>query len=334
MIGHRMPECTDLIGRIEPKLQQLFLTKQPVLISASTGTGFMEGSVRNTVNRKALNCVNGAFSKRMAEITEANGKANEIYEVEWGQPILPEPVVERLSSGEFDAVTIAHNETSTGVASPIDQITRAIRALPNGDDIIVIIDAVSSLSGAYLPFDEWDLDVMFTSSQKAFALPPGLAFCAVSERAMEKAKTVPSRGFYFDFIDMNKFLQKNQTSATTPVSLLFAADLQLDKMMAEGVMARFQRHTAMRDRTIEWVQSKGFKLFAEPGYESMTVTTAVNNLEISVSALNKFLQTKGMVISNGYGSKLKDKTFRIAHMGELQLADLETLFVAMDEFLA
>lgn len=333
MIGHRMAACTDLIGRVEPKLQQVFMTTQPVLISASSGTGFMEGSVRNCVSHKVLNCVNGAFSKRMAEITEANGKANEIYEVEWGQPILPEPVIERLLSGEFDAITIAHNETSTGVASPIQEITQAIRALPNGDDIIVIIDAVSSLSGAYLPFDEWDLDVMFASSQKAFALPPGLAFCAVSERAMEKAKTVPNRGFYFDFLDMNKFLQKNQTSATTPVSLLFAADVQLDKILAEGVQARFDRHTAMRNQTMEWVQSKGFKLFAEPGYESMTVTTAVNNLEISISALNKFLQPKGMVISNGYGSKLKDKTFRIAHMGELQPADLEELFVAIEQFL-
>lgn len=332
MTGHRMPECTDLIASIEPKLQQVFMTNQPVLIAAATGTGFMEGSVRCTVNRKVLNCVNGAFSQRMAEVTAANGKANEIYEVAWGQPILPEPVAERLASGAFDAVTIAHNETSTGVVSPIEEIAKAIRALPNGNDIIIIVDAVSSLSGAYLPFDAWDLDVLFTSSQKAFALPPGLAFCAVSARAMARAETVPNRGFYFDFLDMNKFLQKQQTSATTPISLLYAADVQLDHILAEGLEARIARHLALRDRTIAYITSKGFELFPAPGYESPTVTTAVNNLEIDIAALNKFLRARGMIISNGYGS-LKGKTFRIAHMGDLQLADMETLFTAIDEFL-
>lgn len=332
MIGHRTAECTDLIGRIQPKLQQVFMTRQRVLIAASTGTGLMEASVRCTVNKKVLNCVNGAFSLRMAEITAGNGKPNEIYEVEWGQPILPEPVAERLASGEFDAVTIAHNETSTGVTSPVGDIAKAIRALPNGDEIIIIVDAVSSLSGAYLPFDEWDLDVLLTSSQKAFALPPGLAFCAVSERGMEKAKTVPHRGYYFDFLDMDKYLQKNQTSATTPISLLYAADKQLDHIVAEGMPQRIARHLAMRDRTMAWVTGRGFKLFSEPGYESPTVTCAHNNLEIDISALNKFLKSRDMTISNGYG-RLKGINFRIAHMGDLQMADLETLFTAMDEFL-
>lgn len=333
MIGHRMPECADLIGSIQPKLQQVFLTKQRVLIAAATGTGFMEGSVRNTVNKKVLNCVNGAFSQRMRQITEANGKANEVLEFEWGQPILPEPIIEKLSSGEFDALTLVHNETSTGVASPIGEIATAVRNLPNGDDIIIIVDAVSSLAGARLPFDEWDLDVLLTSSQKAFALPAGLAFCAVSERAMKKAATVPNRGYYFDFLTLDKYLQKNQTPATTPISLLFAADKQLEDMLAEGIENRFARHLAMRDRTIEWVKSKGFELYAAPGYESPTVTCAHNNLEIDIAGLNNFLRERGMIISNGYGS-LKGKAFRIAHMGDLQLEDMEELFATIDEFLA
>ena len=332
MFGHRMPECADLIGRIEPKLQQLFMTEQRVLIAAATGTGFMEASIRNTVKDKVLNCVNGAFSTRMAEITKANGKTNEILDFDWGQPILPEPVREKLAEGDFDAVTLVHNETSTGVVSPIGDIARAIRALPNGEDIIIIVDAVSSLGGAYLPFDEWDLDVLLTSSQKAFALPPGLAFCAVSERGMKKAAVVPDRGYYFDFLDIDKYLQKNQTSATTPISLLFAADKQLDAILAEGLENRFDRHLAMRDRTIEWSTSKGFKLFAAPGYESPTVTCAHNNLGMDIGGLNAYLRQRNMIISNGYGS-LKGKAFRIAHMGDLQMVDLETLFSTIDEFL-
>lgn len=332
MFGHRMPECAQLIGRIEPKLQQVFFTEQPVLIAAATGTGFMEAAVRNTVNKKVLNCVNGAFSKRMSEITVANGKDNEVLSFAWGQPIMPEPVIEQLASGNFDAVTLVHNETSTGVTSPIGDIARAIRNLPHGDNIIIIVDAVSSLSGAHIPFDEWDLDVLLTSSQKAFALPPGLAFCAVSERARHKAEMVANRGYYFDFLVLNKYLQKNQTPATTPISLLFALDKQLDDILAEGLDNRFARHLAMRDRTIEWVTAKGFTLFPEAGYESPTVTCAHNNLNIDIVALNSFLRERGMFISNGYGS-LKGKAFRIAHMGDLQLSDMEALFTAIDEFL-
>jgi predicted phosphoserine aminotransferase len=333
MVGHRMPECSDLIGRIEPKLQQVFMTQQPVLIAAATGTGFMEAAVRNTVNKKVLNCVNGAFSERMRKITESNGKANEVLEVTWGDPIWPEKVAERLASGEFDAVTVAHNETSTGVTSPVAEIAQVVRQAPNGDDIIFIVDAVSSLSGAKIDFDGWDLDVLLTSSQKAFALPAGLAFSAVSERAMARAATVPNRGFYFDYLLLKKYLDRNQTPATTPISLLYAMDKQLDDILAEGIDNRFARHLAMRDRTIDYVKSHGFELFAVPGYESPTVTCARNTKEIDIGALNAFLRERNMIISNGYGS-LKGKAFRIAHMGDLQMSDMEELFAAMDEFLA
>lgn len=333
MIGHRMPECTDLIGRIRPKLGQVFFTENPILISASSGTGFWEGAVRNCVSRKVLNCVNGAFSDRWREVTEANGKPNEVLEVDWGQPILPEQVAERLATGEFDAVTIVHNETSTGVTSPIKEIAQAVRALPNGDDITIMVDSVSGLSGAELRVDDWDLDVVLTASQKAFALPPGLAFCSVSARALEKAKTIPHRGYYFDFLTLHKYLVKNQTPATPAVSLLFALDRQLDDMMAEGMENRFARHLAMRDHTIAWARAQGFTLYATPGYESPTVTCVSNNLGLDISALNAYLRTQGMAISNGYGSRLKNKTFRVAHMGDLRMADMETLFAAMAQYL-
>ena len=333
MIGHRMPECLDLFGRITPKLSQVFFTQQTVLITASSGTGLWEAAARNLVNKKVLTCVNGAFAERFSDVAEMNGKAIEVLSAPWGQPILPEPVVERLATGEFDAVTIVHNETSTGVTSPIREIAQAIRALPNGQDIMILVDSVSGLAGARIEMDAWDLDMILASSQKAFALPPGLAFCAVSDRAMAKAKTVPARGYYFDFISLAKSMAKNQTPATPAVSLLFALDRQLDDMLAEGMEQRFDRHLAMRDRTLAWARGQGFDIFAAPGYESPTVTCISNNREIDISAFNKFLRTKGMVISNGYGD-LKGKTFRIAHMGDTQMDELETLYTAMDEFLA
>jgi len=333
MVGHRMPECADLIGSILPKLSQVFFTNQTVLITASSGTGLWEAAVRNCINKKALTCVNGAFASRFSDVVGLNGKDMEILSVPWGQPILPEQVVERLSTGEFDAVTVVHNETSTGATSPIKEIAQAIRAMPGGEDIMILVDSVSGLSGARIEMDAWDLDVVLSSSQKAFALPPGLAFCAVSDRAMTKAKTVPARGYYFDFISLAKSIAKNQTPATPAVSLLYALDRQLDDMMAEGMENRFARHLAMRDRTLEWSKSKGFEIFVTPGYESPTVTCLANNLEIDISALNKYLRGHGMIISNGYGD-LKGKTLRIAHMGDTQPHEMEELFVAMDGFFA
>lgn len=331
MIGHRMPECADLIGEIKPKLAQVFYTEQTVLISASSGTGLWEAAVRNCVDKKALNCVNGAFADRFRDVTELNGKANDVLSVPWGQPILPEQVVERLSAGGFDAVTIVHNETSTGVTSPIREIAAAIRAMPGGQDILILVDSVSGLAGARIEMDAWDLDVVLSSSQKAFALPPGISFCAVSERAMAKAKTVPNRGYYFDFITLAKSMVKNQTPATPAISLLFALNRQLDDMLAEGLDNRFARHLAMRDRTLDWAQSHDLEIFAAPGYESPTVTCINNTRGIDIAALNKHLRERDMIISNGYGD-LKGKTFRIAHMGDIQMHELDTLLAAMDEF--
>ncbi len=331
MIGHRMPECADLFKSIQGKLPRVFFTDQAVLLTASSVTGLWEAAVRNTVNRKALNCVNGAFSDRFRMVTEVNGKDNEVLEVPWGQPILPEQVAERLAGGGFDAVTLVHNETSTGVTSPVKEIAEAVRSAPNGDEIMILIDSVSGLSGARIEVDAWDLDVVLSSSQKAFALPPGLAFCAVSDRAMARAQTVPNRGYYFDFLAMAKSMAKFQTPATSPISLLYALDMQLDDMMAEGMENRFQRHLALRDRTIEWAGGHDFSLYSQAGYESPTVTCINNDRNIDIGALNSHLRARGMIISNGYGA-LKGKNFRIAHMGDTTMADMEELFSAMDEF--
>lgn len=333
MIGHRMPECADLLASIQPKLRKVFLSTSRVYLFASSGTGLQEAAVRNCVGRRVLNCVNGAFSDRWRKVSEANGKANDVLEVQWGRPILAEMVVQKLSDGDYDAVTIVHNETSTGLVNPIQEIATAIRGLPGGQDIAILVDSVSGLSGARLEFDAWDLDVALTSSQKAFALPPGLAFCAVSDRALDRARTVANRGYYFDFLDMEKYLLRNQTPATPAISLLYALDRQLDDLLAEGLEARFDRHLALRDRTIAWAENHGFELYAQEGYRSPTVTCVGNNLNIHVASLNEYLRSQGMIISNGYGP-LKEQAFRIAHMGDVQASELEVLLTAIDHFIS
>lgn len=332
MVGHRMPEAADLFASIQKKLRQVFLTEKRVYVTASSGTGWQEGSVRNLVQRRVLACVNGAFADRWREVAEANGKETVLLEVPWGEPILPEQVVERLAGGGFDAVAIVHNETSTGVTSPIREIASAVRALPGGDEIMILVDSVSGLAGAEVRTDEWDLDMVFTSSQKAFALPAGLAFAAMSDRALERAQQVENRGYYFDVVQLEKYLLRDQTPATPAISLMYALDRQLDDMLAEGMAARFARHLAMRDRTIAWAAGHGFSLFAADGYRSPTVTCISNDRGLDIGALNQYLRQAGMIISNGYGP-LKGKNFRIAHMGDTTMAELEELLATIDSYL-
>lgn len=333
MVGHRMPECIELIGQISPKLRKVFRTESRVYIAACSGTGMWEAATRNCVRDRVIHFANGSFGDRWGDVHAANGKDVKVVKVEWGQPVTPEIVLENLKGETYDAVSFVHNETSVGITNPVKEIAAAIRSLPGGDDVTIMIDSVSGLSGAQIEFDEWDLDIVLTSSQKAFALPPGLGFSAVSDRAFEKAKTVPNRGYYFDYITMEKSLLKDQTPATPAISLLFALNVQLDKMMAETMEGRWERHLAMRKVTMDWAKARGFEMLADEAYCSPTVSTVSNTLGISIAELNSFLRTKNMILSNGYG-KLKEKTFRIGHMGDWTVAGIEELLAAIDEFLA
>lgn len=332
MIGHRSTAFADLYARMQVKLKQAFKTENRVILLGSSGTGLWEGASRNCIrdDKKVLHLIGGAFSERWAEISQMNGKQVDTIKVEWGQAHTAQMVADAMAKQTYDAVCAVHNETSTGVTNPIKAIGEVVRQY---EDTLFLVDTVSGFLGAELRTDDWGIDFALTSSQKAFALPPGIAFCAVSDRAMAKAKTVPARGYYFDFISLAKSIAKNQTPATPAVSLLFALDRQLDDIMAEGMENRFTRHLAMRDRTLAWARGKGFEIFAAPGFESPTVTCASNNLGIDISALNKYLRGHGMIISNGYGD-LKGKTFRIAHMGDTQMHELEELFGVMDGFFA
>ena len=329
MIGHRGQDFDDLFARIQPKLREIFFTHSRVYISTSSGTGLQEASIRNCVARKVLCCVNGAFSDRWYEVAMANGKEVTRLDVDWGCAVTPDRIDAALQSGDFDAITIVHNETSTGVVSPIKDVAAFLH--DKYPDVMLLVDAVSSLGGDKIDFEGWGLDVLFTSSQKCLAVPPGLSFAAVSDPALEKAKAISNRGLYFDFVDLEKYLLKNQTPATPAISLLWALEASLDRIMAEGLAARFARHAQLADRVRGWAAEK-FGLFAEEGYRSQTVTCVKKTRAIDVKALNTFLKTKCMQISDGYG-QVKDTTFRIAHMGEIQMHDVNELLASIDEFL-
>jgi len=332
MIPHRSGDCDALIARIEAKLRQVFLTEQRVYILAASGSGLQEAAIRNGVRegRRVANFVNGSFSQRWHEVSLGCGKAATKFDVPWGQPIHAEFVEQCLAGGAWDAITVVHNETSTGVRSPIGEIAELLhRSYP---DTLLFVDAVSSLGGDWIPTDAWGLDICLTSSQKALALPPGLAFAAVSDRTLARAGEVTGRGWYFDFLLLEKYLTKNTTPATPAISLLYAADRQLDAILAEGLAARAARHARLAELTQEWALSRGFGLFAAEGHRSQTVTCVANTVGVDYGALSKFLKAHGLAISNGYGD-LKGQTFRIAHMGDVLEADLVELLGVIDDYL-
>lgn len=331
MIGHRSKAFEELFARLQTKLRQAFVTQSRVFVQGSSGTGLWEGASRNCIRdgRKALHLVGGAFSERWAEVSQLNGKQVDIITVEWGQAHTPEMVAEALKKESYDAVCVVHNETSTGVTNPIKEIGEIVRQY---DETLYLVDTVSGFLGIELRVDEWGIDFALTSSQKAFALPPGLAFAAVSDRVLDRAKQVTNRGYYFDFIEIEASLKKNNTPSTPPVSLMFAADKQLEDVLAEGLENRWVRHTQMRDLTITWADSREFGVFAQEGYRSPTVTTVANGRNINVDDMAKFMGGKGFSMDKGYG-KIKGKTFRIAHMGDMTISTLEEVLSGLDEFI-
>ena len=332
LLPHRSKEYEEIHRSAAEKAQRIFFTESRVYIGTHTGSGMQEVGVRNLVEKDILCCVNGAFSKRWYDVAVSNGKSADRWDVEWGKGLPPEGLREQLKNKHYEAVAIVHNETSTGVENPVKELAEVVRAI--SPETFIMVDAVSSLGGARIEMDACDIDFLLTSSQKCLALPPGLSLAGVNDRALEKAAAVKNRGWYFDLLLMEKHRIKNSTAMTPAVSLVYALDFQLDRILAEGLDERFARHAAMSQRVYDWAMEKGMSTFAEEGYRSKTVATINNDLNLDIPALNNYLmENHDMRISNGYG-ELKGKTFRIATMGETTMEDVEKLLNAIDEFIA
>lgn len=313
MIGHRSPEFVELYQSIQPDLQKLFYTKDPVYISTSSAWGLMEGALRNVVQKGVLNCMSGAFSDKWFDVSQRCGKHAKALQYEWGTAIKPEDIRRELETGEFDAITLIHNETSTGTMNPLEEIMEVLRDFP---DVISIIDTVSSFTVLPIEKDRLGIDVILTGSQKALALPPGMALLSVSQRALERASHLPDRGYYFDFHEFQMNHEKGMTPSTPVISHIFALKQQLATISAEGLENRYERHRHLNMIVREWVAEKGLSLFPEAGYEAVSLCCVSNaSGTLNVSAMNKYLrETCNAQMDQGYG-KIKGKTFRINNMG-------------------
>jgi aspartate aminotransferase-like enzyme len=334
MIGHRGQGFKDLYGRLQPRLQALLYTKQLVFLSTSSAWGVMEGAVRNLVGKKVLNCMCGAFSDKWLDVSQRCGKEAEALQVPWGSPIRAEAIDARLATGQFDALTLIHNETSTGVMSPLAEIAALKQKYP---DVMFIVDAVSSMSAVKLEFDALGIDVLLAGTQKAFALPPGLTVFTCSSAALAKAAKAPDRGYYFDLVEFQKNAEGNMTPSTPSIGHVHALDSKLEDIFAEGLEARFARHEKLAGLTRAWAAGHGFTLFPEPGYESVTLTCVNNGARpggrvVDVAKLQKLVKDQGFLIDGGYG-KIKGTTIRISNMGDETEASMTQLYAALDQAL-
>lgn len=329
MIGHRTKDYAALHRSVSEGLQKLLNSSEPVFLSTSSAFGVMEGAVRNLVQKRCACFANGAFSKKWHDVAQRCGLEADLFSAEWGQPVTAAMVDQALAGGKYDAMTVVHNETSTGVMSPLEEIAEVMKKYP---EVSFIVDTVSSMSAVPIDVTALELDVCLAGVQKAFGLPPGLAVFSVSRRALDKARTTPGRGYYFDFEEFEKNAEKHNTPSTPCISQIYALQHQLRKMFAEGLENRYARHRQMAEATQGWLVGQGFGLYAAEGARSMTLTTGVNDGRTDLEQLKKLAGERGYAMDNGYG-KIKNQTFRIPHMADFTMADLTEYFTLLEELL-
>jgi aspartate aminotransferase-like enzyme len=332
MIGHRGQGFKDLYAKIQPQLQTLLATRHLVYLSTSSAWGVMEGAIRNLVAKKVLNCMCGAFSDKWLDVSRRCGKEADGLQVPWGSPVRAEEVDKRLATGQFDALTLIHNETSTGTMSPLAEIAALKKKYP---DVMFIVDAVSSLTALPINFDELGIDVLLAGTQKAFALPPGLAVFTCSPAALARAATIKDRGYYLDFVEFEKNAKDNMTPSTPSIPHIYALASKLDEFFAEGLENRFARHKKTNQMTRDWAAAHGFTLYPEAGFESVTLTCVNNGAKpggrtVDVARLQKLVKEQGILIDGGYG-KIKGTTFRLSNMGDETEATMQRLYDALDK---
>jgi aspartate aminotransferase-like enzyme len=331
ILSHQSPEFAALYARLIERLQPLFGTTAPIFLCGLSATALQEIALRNLVHQQLLICVNGAASERWVEVGRANGKTITILESDAGDPILPDRLSTVLQQTCPEAVAIVHNESACGVQNPLPELLQVVQQ--TCPQALTLVDAVSSLGGVPIAMDALGIDCLFTDSQHCLALPPGLGLIALSERALNVAGSIPNRGWAYDLLRLERLRLRNTVSASLPIPLLYALDVQLDRIQAEGLENRFARHASLSHRLQAWATGRGLPILAAAPHRSHTVTVLENKFGWNIQELNKFLSMRGMKIANGYG-KLKDSTLRIASMGETQMYQLEELLSSLDEWIA
>lgn len=332
MIAHRGPEMEQLLAGLKQPLADIFRTAYPVVIGTTSTTGFMEAAIRCGVRERVLVVIGGAFGERFAQIAEHSGKEVVRVMVPPGRTLEPEFLVQFLDGPPVDALALVHSETSTGALAPLAEIVSVVR---NRKDIVVLVDAASSLAGSPVETDQWGIDFVFAGSQKALGLPPGLALGAVSPRLLERARRLPDRGRYFDLVRYVEAESRNQPTATPAIPLYFALAAQVARIKAAGgIEARWSRHHTMLTMVEEWVSlHPQVSLLPAQGRRSWTVSCLKLPLWTSAHQVVPAMAELGWVIGAGYG-ELEGNTIRIGHMGDAEPEKLGALLEDLGKVLS
>ncbi len=325
VVSHRSPEFRLVYERLSEALPRLFRTAGEVFIATGSSTLLMESSVVSTVQSDVLHLTNGAFSERWCDISASHGLGVDRVALPWGEAVDPDLLRAALRRKTYEAVTVVHNETSTGVVSDIAEIGRVVR---QESDALLIVDTVSGLGGAAFETDEWQVDIAVAGVQKAIGLPPGLVLFTLSERAAVKAATKPHRGFYTDLLRYRKKHRDGGTLTTPAIPLFFALDLQMQRILEEGLPERWHRHQVLQRQTEEWAKAAGYSYTSSSEIRSPTVSCLRPPPGASARDLVRQLGQEGFTVASGYG-RWKEETFRIGHMGEVRTRDLVALFEAI-----
>lgn len=332
MISHRGPAMEALMRRVTAGLGAVFGTSRPVHIVTGSGTAAMELAIRSGTKRQVLSLVHGDFGERFARMAESCGRVVDRLKAEPGDVVPLDRVRQALHSKEYDAVTATHSETAAGVLADVAGIASLVRDKP---DCLLLVDAVSSAGATPIATDVWGLDAVVSASQKALALPPGLAFAAVSERFVARARTLADRGTYLDVARYEEFAGKSQSPTTPAVSLLFALDKQLADIERETLPARFARHAKMADVCAAWVErgeraALGISMLARPGRRSPSVT-CIRTTAKPGTVLQR-MREQGYDLGGGQAD-LAQTTFRVGHMGDHTVAGMEAMLDVLERVL-
>jgi aspartate aminotransferase-like enzyme len=320
-------EGKALFAGLQAPLQQIFRTGQPVLLAASSATGFAEAAIRNGVLRRALVVVAGFFGEWLARIAECCGKEVVRVMVPPHRAIEPEQLSRFLDGPPVDAVALVHSETSNGVLVPLEGLAAVVRA---HSDALLLVDAVTSVGALPVETDAWGLDFVFTGSQKALALPPGLALGVASPRMLERARRLGDRGWYFDLLKYDQAARTSRPTQTPALSLVYALERQLARIEEQGGLpARWLRHRAMLELLECWVaEHPGFALVAPPGRRSWSVSALTLPAGLGVRDAVRALAARGFMLTGGLG-ELEERVLRIGHMGDLTPAHLAAMLAEL-----
>jgi aspartate aminotransferase-like enzyme len=332
MIDHRGPEFAAILAEVTAGAKRVFKTSSDLLVLTCSGTGGLESAIANLVSPgdEVVAAMCGNFGERFAALAAAYGADVVRLEFEWGQPVDADDLATVLEKHpKAGVVLLTHNETSTGLTNPLRELARVAHEAGR----IVVVDGVSSISSIAIETDAWGIDVAVSGSQKGWMAPPGLALVSVSEQAWVQQAKARSPRYYFDWKEIKTWAAQGMTPFTPAVSVVFALQEGLHMIEEEGLQAVFQRHERVARGTQAGLQALGFQLFAQDGYRSNTVTSAVPPPGLDVSALRKLLDEKyGVVIAGGQG-KMSGKMVRVGHLGAIAEGDVVQVLWAIEQSL-